>query len=350
MKRWTVLIVSVALIFSLWGCNGYTDANDTDRGTSDIDISSVQADTRNDQVNPIPQKMESVQSEPFTKDTKLSEFIDNPLFEDYGRLFVPANGYYSGETLGNFELSFYGIDPDKTVEIANYMKSQVESGETVFYDIYTDREKEDDPQKADTGLFLFRGKPGGKFAICNAGGAFTFVGAMQDSFPHALELSKQGYNAFALIYRPGRNNSLEDLARAIDFIFEHADELQVDTECYSLWGGSAGAQMVAALGSYGTASYGGGDHPGPGAIVMQYTAYSDYTENDPPTYACIGTNDDMSNWHAAQSRIEALDELGIPTEFHAYEGLEHGFGLGTGTIAEGWIDDAMAFWEAQMDE
>ncbi len=26
---------------------------------------------------------------------------------------------------------------------------------------------------------------------------------MQDSFPHALELSKKGYNAFALIYRPG---------------------------------------------------------------------------------------------------------------------------------------------------
>ena len=30
------------------------------------------------------------------------------------------------------------------------------------------------------------------------------MGAMQDSFPHALELSKKGYNAFALIYRPER--------------------------------------------------------------------------------------------------------------------------------------------------
>ena len=25
-----------------------------------------------------------------------------------------------------------------------------------------------------------------------------------------------------------------------------------------------------------------------------------------------------------------------------------GFGLGTGTVAEGWINDAAAFWEAQM--
>lgn len=30
----------------------------------------------------------------------------------------------------------------------------------------------------------------------------------------------------------------EDLARAIAFIHEHADELEVDTDCYSLWGGS----------------------------------------------------------------------------------------------------------------
>lgn len=41
------------------------------------------------------------------------------------------------------------------------------------------------------------GKP---FAICNAGGGFAYVGAMQDRFPHALTLSRQGYNAFVLIY------------------------------------------------------------------------------------------------------------------------------------------------------
>ncbi|MBP5504266.1 MAG: hypothetical protein J6Y24_15940 [Bacteroidales bacterium] len=31
-----------------------------------------------------------------------------------------------------------------------------------------------------------------------------------------------------------------------------------------------------------------------------------------------------------------------------YKGLPHGFGLGTGTVAEGWIDDAVKFWERQM--
>ena len=47
-------------------------------------------------------------------------------------------------------------------------------------------------------------------------------------------------------------------------------------------------------------------------------------------------------------QIQAMNALGVPTEFHAYEGLRHGFGLGTGTIAEGWIDNAVAFWEKQM--
>lgn len=65
-----------------------------------------------------------------------------------------------------------------------------------------------------------------------------------------------GYNAFALIYRPGSQTACEDLAHAIAFIHEHADELEVDTADYSLWGGSAGARMAAWLGSYGTAAFG----------------------------------------------------------------------------------------------
>lgn len=174
------------------------------------------------------------------------------------------------------------------------------------------------------------------------------MGAMQDSFPHALELSQKGYNAFALIYRPGAQTACEDLARAISFIFEHAEELEVDIDCYSLWGGSAGGRMAAWLGSYGPAEFGGDNLPQPGAVIMQYTGHSDYTENDPPTFACVGENDGIADWRAMQRRIEALSALGIPTEFHHYPGLSHGFGLGTGTAAEGWINDAAAFWEAQI--
>ncbi len=286
----------------------------------------------------------------YTADTKIQEVITDPVFGDYGRLIFPVeSAYYSGDTLGRLRLTWYNnMDPNKTVEIANYMKAHAAAGETIFYDIYTDEEKAKDPTKADTGLFFFKGRAGAKFAVCNAGGGFAYVGAMQDSFPHALELSKKGYNAFALIYRPGAQTACEDLARAIGFIFEHADELQVDTDSYSLWGGSAGGRMVAYLGSYGTAYFGGGNYPRPAAAVIQYTGHSEYTKNDTPTYMCVGENDGIANWRIMQWRAEAMQSAGIETEFHKYAGLSHGFGLGTGTAAEGWLDDAVRFWERQM--
>lgn len=73
------------------------------------------------------------------------------------------------------------------------------------------RKRRQDPDKEDTGLFFFKGEPGERFAVCNAGGGFAYVGAMQDSFPHALELSKMGYNAFALIYPSRRADRLRGL-------------------------------------------------------------------------------------------------------------------------------------------
>ncbi len=294
--------------------------------------------------------MQTDSSDPYTADTKISEVISDSAFGAWGRLIFPVDsGYYSGDTLGDLQLTWYNnIDPNKTVEIVNYLKEHAAAGDTVFYDIYTEEEKAADPEKEDTGLFFFKGTPGEKFAVCNAGGGFAYVGAMQDSFPHALELSKLGYNAFALIYRPGAQTACEDLARAISFIFEHAQELEVDTDCYSLWGGSAGGRMAAWLGSYGPAAFGGDDLPRPGAVIMQYTGHSDYTVNDPPTFACVGENDWIANWRTMQRRLEALDAMEIPTEFHHYPGLSHGFGLGTGTAAEGWINEAVSFWEAQM--
>ncbi len=286
----------------------------------------------------------------YTADTKISEVIEDPVFEDYGRLIFPVEDYYfSGNTLGELRLTWYNnINVEQTVEVLNYMKNQAEAGETIFYDIYTKDEKAEDPEKENTGLFFFRGKPGGKFAVCNAGGGFAYVGAIHDSFPHALELSKKGYHAFALIYRPDAQKACEDLARAISFIFEHAEELEIDTTCYSLWGGSAGARVAAWLGSYGPAAFGGDELPKPGTVVMQYTGHSDYTKSDPPTYACVGDQDGIASWRVMEERINHLSDSGIATEFHKYPGLGHGFGLGIGTVAEGWLDDAVAFWERQM--
>lgn len=282
-------------------------------------------------------------------DTPISEIISDPVFGDWGRLLFPADrGYYSGDQLNNLSLTWYGkMDVNETVEIVNTLWEQAAAGETVFFDIYSDAEKAADPEKRNTGLFFFRGEPGAKTAICNAGGGFVFVGAMQDSFPHALELSKMGYNAFALIYRPGWVTAMEDLGRALSFLYDHAEELEIDMSSYSLWGGSAGARMAATLGNADYLRYytGRSDIPQAVAVIMQYTGHSDVSSSDAPTYACVGTRDGIANWRTMQNRLQMLERYGISTEFHSYEGLGHGFGLGTGSVAEGWINDAVAFWE-----
>ena len=286
----------------------------------------------------------------WNENTPIGEVIAYPGFGDWGRLIFPADeGYYSGSTLKDLRLTWYSnIQPAKTVEIVNYFKEKADAGETVFYDIYTDAEKAADPWKVDTGLFFFRGNPGAKVAICNAGGGFAYVGAMHDSFPNALELSKKGYNAFALIYRPGAQTACEDLARAIAFIHEHAEELEVDVSDYSLWGGSAGARMAAWLGSYGTAAFGEKEYPRPGAVIMQYTGLNEVYGNEPPTYNCVGTSDGIASYRTMERRIEAIRSNGTDAMIEVFPGLSHGFGLGTGTVAEGWIDNAVAFWERNM--
>jgi len=282
----------------------------------------------------------------YTRQTRISDVMNDPAFGDYGRLIFPVNtGYWSGTTLEQLQLTWYNyIDPDKTVEVCNYLRAHADN---CFIDIYTEAEKQANPELHNTGLFFFRGNSKAPFAICNAGGGFSYVGAMHDSFPHALELSKLGYNAFALIYRPG--DAYEDLARAIAYICDHADELGVSRTGYSLWGGSAGARMAATLGNSANlhSLTGRTDLPQASAVIMQYTGYTTVSPYDGPTYACCGTSDGIASWRTMQSRLESLSALGIPTEFHSYDGLPHGFGLGTGTIAEGWINDAVRFWQSQ---
>ena len=37
---------------------------------------------------------------------------------------------------------------------------------------------------------------------------------------------------------------------------------------------------------------------------MEYTGHSDYTKNDPPTFAVVGDDDGIANWRVMQRRLE----------------------------------------------
>ena len=294
--------------------------------------------------------------EKFTEYSTVGDVIGDAAFKNFGRLLFPVHRPLSGKmTLKEVSSSqvylwYSHIQVEKTLDILNTLKERALEGEQVFYPIYTQREMAADGTKRDTGLFFFRGKPGKEFAVMNAGGAFYYVGAMHDSFPHALEAGRQGYQAFALIYRP--DSPYEDLARAIEWIWDHAGELQIKKEGYSLWGGSAGARMAAVLGNrtYLRQFTGRREISQAAVVVMQYTAYTSVSGREAPTYASVGSRDGIADWRVMRRRLEILDSMGIPTEFHVYEGLGHGFGLGTGTVAQGWIFDALRFWQKQIDD
>jgi acetyl esterase/lipase len=284
------------------------------------------------------------------------DIINHPAFGGFAERLLPRDDNSSSyetrlSNISSLMPYHQNVNPDDVVNTLNYMIDEVNGGKTIFYDFYTGEQKQNDPAKAFTGLFFFRGKPGAPFAIVCPGGGFSYVGSLHEGFPLALEISKKGYNAFVIRYRTGGERiACEDLAVAIAYIFTHAETLNAGTKDYSLWGGSAGARMAARLASGGTAAYGQRNLPKPAAAVIAYTGHTDWTPADPPAFTIVGDRDRIANPAAMQRRVNAMRAAGIDAEFHIYRNAGHGFGLGAGTTAEGWIDSAIKFWRKHISD
>jgi acetyl esterase/lipase len=286
----------------------------------------------------------------------ISDVVNHPSFKGFGQFILPLdNVAYDG----NMQLSRVAsllpyhsqVKPETVMNTINYMMDQVSEGKLRFYNFYTEREKFENPAKKYTGLFLFKGTPGAPFAIVCPGGGFSYVGSVHEGFPHAIQLSKKEYNAFVLQYRVGgEQRASEDLAAATSYIFKHAESLDVTTKDYSVWGSSAGARMAAQIGSYSPAGFGNYNLPRPRVVVMAYTGHSSFTQNDPPTFVVQGENDGIVDVTTVDRRVGAMRKAGIEVEYHKYRNVGHGFGLGIGTDAEGWIDYAIKFWKSHSSE
>jgi len=279
------------------------------------------------------------------------EVLEHPAFTGFAQFLLPnTHGRYEGDMplggIGSLLPYHSHVQVDTTVTVLNHLIDEISAGRTIFHDFYTGQQKQEDPEKASTGLFFFKGKPDAPFAIVCPGGGFSYVGSIHEGFPHALALSRRGYNAFVLQYRVGsEQRATEDLAAAATFVFVHARALSVSTENYSFWGGSAGARMVANIGTYGVRSFGGKDLPKPAMVAMAYTGHSSFTKSDPPTFVTISADDPIVNVSTVERRVNAMRAAGVDVAYHKYAHAGHGFGLGLGTDAEGWIEHAVRFWE-----
>ena len=289
-------------------------------------------------------------------ESSLSDLLDHPAFQGFGRLMLPWDGRDYDKAMplkdiGQLLPYHSAVVPAVVVAALNRMVDDADAGRTVFYNFYTDGQRQADPTLGHTGLFFFRGKPGAPFAIIAPGGGFSYVGSVHEGFPYAEEISKQGFNAFVLKYRAGHGGRVatEDLASALTYVLQNARTLQVGTEGYSLWGSSAGARMAAAIGSHGTARFGRPRQPKPSVVVMAYTGHSEVAVSEPPTFVVVGAQDGIAPPAVMQARVAALRRIGTRVEYHRYPGVGHGFGTGHGTSAQGWIDQAVRFWEKEIN-
>jgi hypothetical protein len=193
-------------------------------------------------------------------ENSIEDIVSHPAFAGFGSLILPWDDRNADDNLRLRDikrlLPYHSeVNPFEIVASLNRMIDDANCGNTIFYDFYTDAQKQAEATKRNTGLFFFCGKPGAPFAIMCPGGGFSYVASLHEGFPYAAEISKSGYNAFVLKYRAGLGGGAarQDLAAAISYVLRNAKTLGVGVSSYSLWGSSAGARMAALIGSHGAA-------------------------------------------------------------------------------------------------
>jgi len=221
------------------------------------------------------------------------------------------------------------------------------------------------------------------FALICPGGGYTMVCSHVEGEPFAERLNALGYSAFVLFYRC-RDKArypapMEDLARALKDILSRAEELQVETEGYSVWGSSAGGHLAA---SFGTEAMGYPKFglPMPGTLVLCYPVITmgekthagsrrnllgknppaelieltcvekQVTGAYPPCFVWCGDVDRVVDPENSRNLALALQENAVPYRFTEYPGVDHGVGLGQGLACEGWLEDAVDFWQQQTQK
>ena len=321
-----------------------------------------------------------------TAETTMAQLRANPA--------IQGTGYYTYcremtplmvERWKNKTLHDYFGDTDRESGIAalNLIIDNYNKGVKVTYQVYTPEEIEHNSSLGCVQLFYYPAEtPNAKTAIVVPGNALTATSEMGEGGSTAYELHNRGYAVFVLRYRTfldlGNNAPLEDLARAVQLVTSLDEELSIHTQGYALVGYSSGGQLVGVFankergyGYYGAAK--------PGALLLAYpvvnfsevkiayqalidtgnygwhyycSSVADLVTDDyPPVFFWYGKDDKVLPWMINQVQgpalQAALEAHKVPCIMKVFESAPHSIGVGYTTDAEGWLTDAVAFWEQQ---
>ena len=112
-----------------------------------------------------------------TLSDRVGDIVNHKAFNGFGELLLPYdnNAAYRSTSLRDVAtlMPYHGhVRPDVVISSVNHMINEVAGGKTIFYNIYSVQQMQQNPSLQNTGLFFFRGKPGAPFAIVSPGWRF----------------------------------------------------------------------------------------------------------------------------------------------------------------------------------
>jgi acetyl esterase/lipase len=327
-----------------------------------------------------------------TANSTFAQVIDDPAFAPFGVYMAPAEDPGTVKALRVAPISILHTavpelvtwDPQTIANGLNFVIDEVNAGVNVWHPLYSAKDIAADPTKKAAGMWFFPGEAGKPLAVVAAGGGFRAVSSLQEAFPLAQKLHEMGYNVAVLKYRvsgqanQGQTNQAqasqststtqpnqpqveqaqekaiektnEDMAAAMTILKDNASAWHVSFDNYSVWGSSAGGQLMSAWGADGSTGAKAHGFPKPAVVVAAYTPPRGFkiTKAFPPSFVTVGAKDTTAGVAPVESMVNQLKAAGVPVEFELYPNVGHGFGLGTGTPAAGWYQKAVAFWQAHM--
>ena len=261
-----------------------------------------------------------------------------------------------------------------------------------YYPLYTEEECAENADREGTNLVWMpsdvEGADSRPFILLVPGGGFVNVWNLTEGWPVAAQFNRLGYHVFILTYQvAGRDHLLEqemnDFARALCLIRDHADRFRVDGQRYITCGFSAGGYLVCLwnVPEKGYASHG---MPKPQAVfpvypvvswkeVIRYTKAEDeeedaefnealfgcdivtaansafeipdHAEEFPPCAIFVAGGDELVNPENSRLLHQALERNGIPCRLEVGPSGGHGFADGTGMCMAGWTERAVRWYE-----
>ena len=262
-----------------------------------------------------------------TINDKIAFFLQHPVWEGRPELFMKTGS--PKEIYAMSGMSVHGLcnligqpaQAQSIVDGFNYVVEQKGLKKVHFISgLYAEDEVRRDPDKGKVQGILFQGEPGKPVAVLIAGGGFD-------------------------------GEASKDVLPAVRYLIGHQAEYGYTMDGFGMFGFSAGGLMTTA---YAFSDYKDCCHkhnlPRPAAIFPIYGLHWELKVHEEDKGLAIFSRvgrDDPTGFAAVEKIIpdirKALGQENV--DIVMYDKLGHGFGLGIDTAAEGWLRDAVAFWE-----